>query len=110
MGALGTEQAKGALITMLDDGVLEVRLAAAEQLGKFQDPIGEAKVLEVFTKNLAVGLDREGVERVNVLTALAIGQIGTKSLTKYLPQLLKDESKFVRIAAAKAALQCAMRR
>jgi HEAT repeat protein len=110
MGALGTEQAKNALITMLDDGVLEVRLAAAEQLGKFQDPIGEPKVLEVFTKNLTAGLDRESLERVNVLTALAIGQIGTKTLTKYLPQLLKDESKFVRIAAAKAALQCAMRR
>jgi len=110
MGALGTEQAKSALITMLDDGVLEVRLAAAEQLGKFQDPIGEPKVLEVFTKNLTAGLDRESLERVNMLTALAIGQIGTKTLTKYLPQLLKDESKFVRIAAAKAALQCAMRR
>jgi len=110
MGALGTEQAKNALITMLDDGVLEVRLAAAEQLGKFQDPIGEPKVLEVFTKNLTADLDKESLERVNVLTALAIGQIGTKTLTKYLPQLLKDESKFVRIAAAKAALQCAMRR
>lgn len=110
MGALGTEQAKNALITMLDDSVLEVRLAAAEQLGKFQDPIGEPKVLEVFTKNLTAGLDRESLERVNVLTALAIGEIGTKTLTKYLPQLLRDESKFVRIAAAKAALQCAMRR
>ncbi len=110
MGALGTEQAKNALITMLDDGVLEVRLAAAEQLGKFQDPIGEPKVLEVFTKNLTADLDKESLERVNVLTALAIGQIGTKTLTKYLPQLLKDESKFVCIAAAKAALQCAMRR
>jgi HEAT repeat protein len=110
MGALGTEQAKNALITMLDDGVLEVRLAAAEQLGKLQDPIGEPEVLQVFTKNLTAGLDKESLERVNVLTALAIGQIGTKPLTKYLPQLLKDESGFVRIAAAKAVFQYAMRR
>ena len=110
MGALGTEQAKNALITMLDDGVLEVRLAAAEQLGKLQDPIGEPEVLQVFTKNLTADLDKESLERVNVLTALAIGQIGTKPLTKYLPQLLKDESGFVRIAAAKAVFQYAMRR
>jgi HEAT repeat protein len=110
MGALGTEEAKNALITMLDDGVLEVRLAAAEQLGKLQDPIGEPEVLQVFTKNLTAGLDKESLERVNVLTALAIGQIGTKPLTKYLPQLLKDESGFVRIAAAKAVFQYAMRR
>ena len=110
MGALGTEEAKNALITMLDDGVLEVRLAAAEQLGKLQDPIGEPEVLQVFTKNLTAGLDKESLERVNVLTALAIGQIGTKPLTKYLPQLLKDESGFVRIAAAKSVFQYAMRR
>jgi HEAT repeat protein len=110
MGALGTEEAKNALITMLDDGVLEVRLAAAEQLGKLQDPIGEPEVRQVFTKNLTAGLDKESLERVNVLTALAIGQIGTKPLTKYLPQLLKDESGFVRIAAAKAVFQYAMRR
>jgi HEAT repeat protein len=110
MGALGTEQAKNALITMLDDSVLEVRLAAADQLGKLADPAGEPVVLEVFTKNLTAGLDKESLERVNVLTALAIGQIGTNNLTKYLSQLLKDESNFVRIAAAKAVLQCAMRR
>jgi len=110
MGALGTEQAKNALLTMLDDSVLEVRLAAAEQLGKLQDTTGEPQVLEVFTKNLTANLDKQSLERVNMLTALAIGQIGTKSLTKYLPQLLKDESKSVRIAAAKATLQCAMRK
>jgi HEAT repeat protein len=38
---------------------------------------------------------------------MAIGQIRTPSLTKFLPELLKDESKFVRIAAAKAVLQSA---
>ena len=106
MGALGTIQAKNALITMLDDEVLEVRLAAAGQLGMLKDTIGEPEVLDVFTKNLTDGMDKEDVERINVLTALAIGRIGTASLTKFLPQLLRDESKFVRIAAAKAVLQC----
>jgi len=109
MGALGTVEARNALITMLDDDVLEVRLAAAEQLGMLGDGIGEAEVLDVFKKNLISGMGREGAVRVKVWTALAIGQIGTASLTKFLPQLLEDESKFVRIAAAKAVFQCTMR-
>jgi len=110
MGALGTERARSALVTMLDDAVLEVRLAAAGQLGKLNDPVGEPKVLEVFTKNLTVGMGRGDLERVKVLTALAIGEIGTDNLLAFLPQLLQDESKFVRLATAKAVFQYVMRR
>jgi HEAT repeat protein len=109
MGALGTAEAKNALITMLDDDVLEIRLAAAEQLGMLGETTGEAEVLKVFMKNLTAGMDKEELERVNTLTALAIGRIGTANLTKFLPQLLKNESKFVRIAAAKAVIQCTMK-
>ena len=110
MGSLGTTEAKNALVTMLDDDLLEVRMAAAEQLGMLKDPIGEAEVIEVFEKNLTADLDEKSRERANVLTALAIGQISTVRLTKYLPQLLKNESKFVRIAAAKAVLQGGIKR
>lgn len=109
MGALGTKRAKDFLITKLDDDVLEIRLAAAEQLGMLGDTIGEPEVLEVFTKNLIGELDKKDVERVKVLTALAIGQIGTPELTKFLPQFLGDESKYVRIAGAKAVFQCVNR-
>ena len=109
MGALGTVQAQNALITMLDDDIMEVRLAAAGQLGTLGSATGEPEVLDVFTKNLTAGLDRNGLTRVNTLTALAIGQIGTPQLTKFLPQLLKNQSKFVRIAAAKAVFQRIMR-
>jgi len=105
MGALGTEQAKIAIITMLDDGIVEVRLAAAEQLGKLGEPIGEAKVAEVFDKNLLAEMDTESQFRVKVLSALAIGEIGSESLGKHLPQLLRDPSKPVRLAAAKAVLR-----
>lgn len=106
MGLLGTSKAREILVTKLDDNVLEVRLAAAGQLGKLRDRIGETEVLDVFEKNLTAGLDREAGERANVLTALAIGEICTPALEKFLPQLLKNESKFVRIAAAKAVFQC----
>ena len=105
MGKLGTPDAKNALIRMLDDDILEVRLVAAEQLGVFRNPIGEPKVLDVFEKKLTRTLDKQASERINVLTALAIGQIRTPGLRKFLPQLLENESKFVRIAAAKAVFQ-----
>lgn len=102
MGELGTLQAKDALITMLDDDIVEVRLAAAEQLGMLKDPVGEPVVIDVFSKNRAAKLDPQSRERLNVRTALAIGRIGTPSLTRFLPTFLRDESKMVRIAAAMA--------
>lgn len=108
MGALGTRKARDILITKLDDDVLEVQLAAAEQLGMLGDTIGEPNVLGVFTRNIITAeLNEEQLERVNARAALAIGQIGTKSLTRFLAQLLQDKSKIVRLAAAKAVLQCA---
>ncbi len=105
MGALGTEQAKNAIITMLDDSVAEVRLAAAEQLGKLGEPIGEAKVAEMFDKNTLAEMDPESQFRIKVLSALAIGEIGSESLSKHLPPLLHDPAKPVRLAAAKAVLR-----
>jgi len=110
MGALGTPKARDVLVTKLDDDVLEVRLAAAEQLGLLGDTIGEPVVLNVFRKNLPARLNKRQAERVYVMTALAIGRIGTPRLTRFLPQLLRNESEFVRIAAAKAVFQCSMRK
>jgi len=109
MGALGTKQAEDALITMLDDDVLEVRLAAAEQLGKLNNRSGESVVLDVFRRKLANQTDRQSRERIFLMTALAIGQIGTPNLTRHLPDLMENESKFVRLAAAKAVFQSSKR-
>ena len=107
LGALGTAKAKDILLTKLDDDILEVRLVAAEQLGLLGDNTGEAEVRDVFTKSLTSGLRGAELERVRVLTALAVGRICTPSLGRMLPQLLKDESQAVRIAAAKAVFLCA---
>lgn len=109
MGALGGAKARDILITKLDDDILEVRLAAAEQLGRFRDTTGQPEVLDVFEKDLRAGLENGALERVNVLTALAIGRICTPALTKHLPGLMKNKSKSVRIAAAKAVFMCAAR-
>lgn len=105
MGALGTQNAKNALITMLSDKVLEVRLAAAEQLGMLGDIAGEPEVMDVFTLKLTSRMEPADRERVNVLTVLAIGRIATPKLMEHLPEFLKDPSKAVRIAAARAVLQ-----
>jgi HEAT repeat protein len=110
MGALGTPKAKEVLITKLDDHILAVRLVAAEQLGRLGDATGEPEVLDVFRKNLAAGLNPAQLEHINMLTALAIGQIRTESLSRFLPQLLRDQSEFVRLAAAKAVFQYAMKK
>jgi HEAT repeat protein len=110
MGALGSKKARDALIGMLGDDILEVRLVAAEQLGLLGISSGEPEVLDVFAKNLTSDMDRVEAERVQILTALAIGRIGTPRLTEYLPKLLRNRSKLVRIAAAKAVLQCANKR
>ena len=106
MAALGSEKAKEILIIKLDDDVLRVRLVAAEQLGALGDATGEPEVLDVLTGNLTDRLNERDLEHTKVLAALAIGQIGTESLTKFLPRLLQDKSKSVRIAAAKAVFQC----
>lgn len=109
MGALGNARARNALITMLDDGLLEVRLAAAEHLGRLGDNTGEPVVLDVFAKNLTAGLAPDALERARVFTALAIGGIGTDRLAAFLPRLLRDGSKAVRLAAAKAVFEYQMR-
>ncbi len=105
MGALATNQAKNALVTMLDDKVPEVRLAAAEQLGRLGETMGEPNVVEVFEKRMITGVDPWSQERIKIFAALAIGEIGTEPLAKYLPQLLQDPSGAVRLAAAKAVLR-----
>ena len=105
MGTLGTAKAREVLITKLDDDVLPVRLAAAEQLGILGDSSGEPEVLDVFRKNLTAGLNVQEATHINWLTARAIGQIGTPRLTRFLPLFLRNQSKIVRIAGAKAVFQ-----
>lgn len=110
MGALGTEEAKNAIVTLLDDTVLEVRLAAAAELGKLGQTIGESEVQAVINKNLVANMDPASAERVRVWTALAIGEIATPGLLRYLPDMLQDQSNTVRLAAAKGVLLVERRR
>ena len=142
MRALGTAQAKEAILTMFYDEVLEVRLVAAAELGKLGDSSGYTEVVDAITKPLSQ-IDQEAmeraysyrkkddkdgakqdkesrmlfqpvyrtteeyeqaVERAKILAALAIGYIKDNTLDAYLPKLLTDPSRDVRIAAAQSVM------
>ncbi len=106
MAHLKSQQAISAIGTMLDDQVPEVRLAAAEQLGKLGDPIGEAVVRKVLEK--PVSGDMATQMRTKIMATLAVGEIKSESLNRYLPKLLKDPSRIVQLAAAKAVFRQSM--
>jgi HEAT repeat protein len=109
MGALNTAQARDALLTMLKDDLVEVRLVAAEQLGSMNDITGEKVVLDALGNIIGgSGRTQDKEERARILTlcARAIGQIKTPALKKFLPELIKNEATPVRLAAAGAVFQC----
>jgi len=106
MCALSTAEAKNAILTMLYDEEPEVRLLAAERLGVLGDLSGQLEVLD-FLNKAGIQADIKANENRNVLAALAIGRIGTPGLTKFLPSLLKNDSKAVRLGAAQSVLMLA---
>lgn len=100
MGVLGTPDAVMAIQTMLQDDVLEVRLAAAEQLGILQDRSGLPIVRDYFES-------RPNLDETNVANQLAVSAIGTlkdSSLNGYLLRALTSRSPFIRLMAAKSVL------
>lgn len=62
MAALGTSEAKQAILTMLYDENLEVRLIAAMELGKMGDDSGQNDVVDALTKPLEQ-IDVEAMQR-----------------------------------------------
>ncbi|NLK40555.1 MAG: HEAT repeat domain-containing protein [Planctomycetes bacterium] len=100
MGALGTLDAQNAIITMLTDDVLEVRLCAAEQLGRLGDSSGREEV----ARYLQTHPDLSQSDMATMLAVMAIGYIGTPDLTAYLPKALKSPSEDIRLAAAQSIL------
>ncbi|MCF7974223.1 MAG: HEAT repeat domain-containing protein [Phycisphaerae bacterium] len=106
MAYLGNNQAISAIATMLDDEVPEVRLAAAEQLGKLNVAAGEKEVMDVLEK--PVSGDMATQMRLKIMSAMAIGEIDSEPLAKHLPRLLKDPSTIVQLAAAKAIFRRGM--
>ncbi len=104
MSHLKTDQAAGALITMLDDEIPEVRITAAGRLGLYGDQSGAVIVDEYLSGKRGNDADETVKEHRDVLAAIAVGQIGQTALVNYLPKMLKENSVRVRLAAAKSIL------
>ena len=100
MGALATKEAKNAILTMLQDEVLEVRLAAAEQLGRLGDNRGEEEVYRYFQSVP----DVNQVNMANNMAVMAIGRIKSSYLNRYLPNTLASQSEFIQLLAAQSVL------
>ncbi|MHC5083899.1 MAG: HEAT repeat domain-containing protein [Planctomycetota bacterium] len=100
MGALGTPEAKKAIGTMLIDDVPEVRLAAAEQLGRFGIQHGEDEVYDYFQTQP----DLNKVDMANGMAVMAIGRLNSPRLNTYLPEALNSQSPYIRMLAAQSVL------
>lgn len=100
MGALKTAEAVNAIVIMLQDDVLEVRLAAAEQLGQLGDKRGQDEVYAYFQSSPNLNQ----VDMANNMAVTAIGRIGTDRLTAYLPDAFASESEYIQLLAAQAVL------
>jgi HEAT repeat protein len=100
MGLLGTREARDAIQTMLQDDVLEVRLCAAEELGKLDDQSGMNQLVTYFQTNP----DLNQATMASGTGIMAIGRLKAMNLTGYLDKALDSQSPYIRLAAAQSAL------
>lgn len=101
MAQMGTAESRDAIVTMLDDDLIEVRLCAAEQLARIGDKSGQAEVFNYLshepTTETEVGI-------ADTFATLAIGRIGSPELTAFLPKRLQSSKPLQQIYAAQAVL------
>jgi HEAT repeat protein len=100
MGALGTNEAREAIQTMLQDDVIEIRLCAAEELGKLGDKSGMNQLVMYFQTNP----DLNQATMATGMAIMAIGRLQAVNLTGYLDKALDSQSTYLRLAAAQSVL------
>jgi HEAT repeat protein len=103
MRLLNTEDSRVAIGTMLLDEMPEIRLFAAEQLGRMSNFNGKNEVIRYFSETRSK-LDSRTKEQTDRLAAMAIGRIGGPELERYIPMLLDSRHKDVQLRAAQAVL------
>lgn len=101
MAEMGTNESRDAILTMLSDDMVEVRLCAAEQLARMGDKSGQDEVLEYLSHTPAAGTE---VDIADTFATLAIGRIGSPDLVSYLPKRLQSPYPLQQIYAAQAVL------
>lgn len=103
MGALGSADAETAILTMLHDEILEVRLLAAEQLGQLGNTIGEEEVL-YYLDRTSKTLNGQARMRADLIAVTAIGYIRSNKLADFLPNFIGSSSKDMQLRAAQSVL------
>lgn len=103
MGALGTTESQNAILSMLTDESVEIRLLAAEQLGRAGIRVGKEDVVEYLTK-VRKSLDPTSRQQADLVAVMAIGRIGGTRLENFLPNFLASNSKDMRLQAAQSVL------
>jgi len=100
MGALNTIESRDAIATMLQDDVLEVRLAAAEQLARLGDNRGEKLVFDYF--QTPPDLNKNDI--ANGMAVMAIGYLKSGQLNTFLTKALDSQSPYIQLLAAQSVL------
>ena len=110
MGAIGTLDAKNAIMTLLyhdeenpGDEILEVRLCAAEQLARLGSKYGKGEVVDYF-RSVSHSINVLPPNRANQFAIMAIGRINIAELNGYLPNLLANPNKSMQLVAAQSLL------
>ncbi len=103
MGALGTEEAQNAILTMLHDEIIEIRLLASEQLGLLGSNVGEAEVADYMVR-VSKTLNEQSRLRADLIAVVAIGHMGSSGLADFLPNFLQSQSKDMQLRAAQSVL------
>jgi len=80
--------------------VLEVRLTAAEQLGRLNDMSGKDELIRYFAANPDLNQPTMG----NQMAVLDIGRVGGRELERQLGKALNSRSKLIQLAGAQSVL------
>jgi len=101
--SLGGEEATAMLVVLVEDVQIEVRLAAIGALGwrATADQVAAARAALAYQDEQG---DAAAMERVRGLAALALGRAGGQADGVALYRAMADKSAYVRVAAARAAL------
>lgn len=100
MGALNSPESKQAIVTMLQDDILEVRLAAAEQLARLGNNSGEQEVYSYFQTNP----DLNKASMASGMAVMAIGYLKSNRLNNYLPTAISSKDPYIRVVGAQSVL------
>ena len=103
MAALNTPESRNAILSMLTDDFVEIRLLAAEQLGRLGNRGGEEDVLEYLRRGPGK-LKVVSRRQADLIAVMAIGRIGGEKLADFLPNFLASDTKDMRLQAAQSVL------